>query len=60
MLIRVLDSGAARQFDLSSLQTIGYGSAPMPRERVEQLHKTFGSILVQGYGMTEVSSLAAC
>jgi len=33
--------------------------AAMPRERIEQLHKTFGSILVQGYGMTEVSSLAA-
>lgn len=59
MLIRVLDSGRAGQFDLSSLQTIGYGSAPMPRECIEQLHKTFGSILVQGYGMTEVSSLAA-
>ncbi len=59
MLIRVLDSGAAARFDLSSLQTLGYGSAAMPRERIEQLHKTFGSILVQGYGMTEVSSLAA-
>ena len=59
MLVRVLDSGATRKFDLSSLQTIGYGSAPMPRERIEQLHETFGSILVQGYGMTEVSSLAA-
>jgi acyl-CoA synthetase (AMP-forming)/AMP-acid ligase II len=59
MLIRVLDSGAAARFDLSSLQTLGYGSAAMPRERIEELHKTFGSILVQGYGMTEVSSLAA-
>ena len=30
----------------------------MPRERVERLSEVFGNILVQGYGMTEVSSLA--
>lgn len=59
MLIRVLESGAVPSYDVSSLQTIGYGSAPMPRERVEQLAATFGDILVQGYGMTETSSLAA-
>jgi acyl-CoA synthetase (AMP-forming)/AMP-acid ligase II len=59
MLIRVLDSGAVPSYDVSSLQSIGYGSAPMPRDRVEQLAATFGDILVQGYGMTETSSLAA-
>jgi acyl-CoA synthetase (AMP-forming)/AMP-acid ligase II len=59
MLIRVLESGAVPSYDVSSLETIGYGSAPMPRERVEQLAQTFGNILVQGYGMTETSSLAA-
>jgi fatty-acyl-CoA synthase len=59
MLIRVLDSGAVGQFDVSSLQTVGYGSAPMPKHRVEELSRTFGNILVQGYGMTETSSIAA-
>jgi acyl-CoA synthetase (AMP-forming)/AMP-acid ligase II len=59
MLIRVLESGAASSYDVSSLQTIGYGSAPMPKHRVEQLAGVFGDILVQGYGMTETSSLAA-
>ncbi|WP_188607405.1 class I adenylate-forming enzyme family protein [Chelatococcus reniformis] len=59
MLIRVLDSGAVGQFDVSSLQTVGYGSAPMPKHRVEELSATFGNILVQGYGMTETSSIAA-
>ena len=28
-------------------------------ERIERLHETFGNILIQGYGMTEVSSIAA-
>jgi acyl-CoA synthetase (AMP-forming)/AMP-acid ligase II len=59
MLIRVLESGAAGSYDVSSLQSIGYGSAPMPKHRVEQLAEVFGDILVQGYGMTETSSLAA-
>jgi len=59
MLIRVLESGSAGSYDVSSLQSIGYGSAPMPKHRVEQLAKVFGDILVQGYGMTETSSLAA-
>lgn len=59
MLIRVLESGATGAYDVSSLKTIGYGSAPMPRHRIEELNAVFGPILVQGYGMTEVSSLAA-
>ncbi|MDP6343607.1 MAG: AMP-binding protein, partial [Alphaproteobacteria bacterium] len=58
MLFRVQDSPGLADADLSSLRTIGYGSAPMPRERVERLRQTFGPILIQGYGMTEVSSLA--
>ncbi len=58
MLFRVLEYEGLGGVDLSSLLTIGYGSAPMPRERVERLHQVFGNILVQGYGMTEVSSLA--
>lgn len=59
MAFRVMDCGLADQFDLSSLVTIGYGSAPMSPERVRQAFETFGDILVQGYGMTEISSIAA-
>lgn len=58
MLFRVLEHPGLRSFDLSSLQTIGYGSAPMPQERIERLHEVFGSVLMQAYGMTEVSSIA--
>ena len=39
--------------------TIGYGSAPMPTERIERLQEIFGNVLIQGYGMTEISSIAA-
>ena len=31
----------------------------MPQERIESLHKVFGNVLMQAYGMTEVSSIAA-
>ena len=46
MLFRVLEYEGLDGVDLSSLQTIGYGSAPMPRERVERLSQVFGNILV--------------
>ena len=59
MLFRVLESKKLPTTDHSSLRTIGYGSAPMPTERVERLQQVFGNILIQGYGMTEVSSVAA-
>ncbi|MBR1125682.1 long-chain-fatty-acid--CoA ligase [Bradyrhizobium lablabi] len=59
MLFRVLESPKLATTDCSSLRTIGYGSAPMPTERVERLMQVFGNILIQGYGMTEVSSIAA-
>jgi len=59
MVFRVLDCGKGPGTNLSSLVTIGYGSAPMPPERVRQAFGLFGGILVQGYGMTEISSIAA-
>jgi acyl-CoA synthetase (AMP-forming)/AMP-acid ligase II len=59
MLFRVLESTRLRSTDTSSIVTIGYGSAPMPTERIERLQEVFGNVLIQGYGMTEVSSIAA-
>lgn len=58
MLFRVLEHPELQSFDLASLETIGYGSAPMPQERIERLHQVFGGVLMQAYGMTEVSSIA--
>jgi acyl-CoA synthetase (AMP-forming)/AMP-acid ligase II len=59
MLFRVLEHPRLRSTDTSSIVTIGYGSAPMPSERVERLYEMFGNVLIQGYGMTEVASVAA-
>jgi acyl-CoA synthetase (AMP-forming)/AMP-acid ligase II len=59
MLFRVLEDPRVKDTDTSSIVTIGYGSAPMPTERIERLHEVFGNVLIQGYGMTEVSSIAA-
>lgn len=59
MLFRVLESKRLKETDTSSIVTIGYGSAPMPTERIERLQAVFGNVLIQGYGMTEVSSIAA-
>lgn len=59
MLFRVLESKRLQATDTSSIVTIGYGSAPMPTERIERLQEVFGNVLIQGYGMTEISSIAA-
>lgn len=59
MLFRVLESPRLAEADTGSLVTIGYGSAPMPTERVERLMAVFGNIFIQGYGMTEIASIAA-
>jgi acyl-CoA synthetase (AMP-forming)/AMP-acid ligase II len=58
MLFRILEHPGLREYDLSCLKTVGYGSAPMPRERIQRLSEVFGNIIVQGYGMTEIASLA--
>lgn len=41
------------QYDLSTLRSITYAGSPCPPELLKQLIKKFGSILAQGYGMTE-------
>lgn len=56
MLFRLLDYPDIGRFDISSLQTLGYASAPIPAHRVRQASEVFGDILVQLYGMTETSS----
>jgi acyl-CoA synthetase (AMP-forming)/AMP-acid ligase II len=58
MLFRLLEHPDACRHDLSTLTTLGYGSAAIPAHRVAQLLERFGPILQQGYGMTETTSLA--
>lgn len=51
----MLLSGAYKNFDLSSLDTISYGTEVMPETTLERLHKLFPNIrLVQTYGLSEL------
>ncbi|KXF53464.1 hypothetical protein AXA44_08370 [Rhodococcus sp. SC4] len=56
MLIRLLESEIDRDA-IPTLQTIGYGSAPIAPDRVEALVERFGPIFVQLYGMAEIASI---
>jgi len=58
MMYRLLDAPNRTEFDLTSLRTVGYGSAPIPAHRVRSLTEAFGPVFVQAYGMTETCSLA--
>jgi fatty-acyl-CoA synthase len=58
MLYAMLDHASPRQHDLSSLETILYGAAPMAPARIAEALEEFGPVLMQGYGQTE--SLGMC
>jgi len=60
MLIRILQCKDLHRFNVSSLQTIGYGSAPTPINVLREALEFFGPIFVQVYGLTEVTSMATC
>jgi long-chain acyl-CoA synthetase len=58
MVIDMLERDVAA-YDLSSLELLGVGGSPMPKERIETVEETFGVTLLEGYGMTETTPLAA-
>ncbi|MBI4506800.1 MAG: AMP-binding protein [Chloroflexi bacterium] len=61
MLKRVLDEPDFAQHDLSSLQILSYGAAPMPlpviRRAIERFPKTVG--FINAFGQTETTSTVA-
>jgi fatty-acyl-CoA synthase len=58
MLYNLLDAGALERFDLSSLETIMYGSSPMAPTRIAEAHAALGPVLLQAYGQGECVSFA--
>jgi fatty-acyl-CoA synthase len=58
MLYTLLDRCDPRHHDLSSLQSIVYGSAPMSATRLAEALDVLGPILTQGYGQSETLGLA--
>ena len=60
LLVRLLESAALSAADTSSLEVFGYGSAPMPVDRLKQALSHFGPIFAQMYGLTETCAMATC
>ncbi len=54
----ILLSEAYKLYDLSSLETLTYGTEPMPESTLQRFHRLFPHIrLVQTYGLSEVGIL---
>jgi acyl-CoA synthetase (AMP-forming)/AMP-acid ligase II len=48
------------KFDLSALRQVGSGAAPLAAELAERCGRRLGCEVIQGYGMTELSSTSHC
>lgn len=59
MLAELLEQTPVNDAETSSLETLVYGSAPIPTSRLEEGLEALGSIFIQFYGLTEVPNLAA-
>ncbi|MCW5770077.1 MAG: AMP-binding protein [Rhodospirillaceae bacterium] len=53
MIQRILDAPNLADYDLSSLRSVHYASAPMPVPLLRRALARFGPIFLQVYGMTE-------
>ena len=58
MLYALLDKTRPETVDLSSLETIMYGSSPMSAARLAEAHEVIGPVFLQAYGQTECVSFA--
>lgn len=58
MLYALLDQARPQEVDLSSLQTIMYGAAPISPSRLMEAHQVIGPVFLQAYGQTECVSFA--
>lgn len=59
MLFDLLNHDSVEDYDTSSLRMIGTGGAPMPKDRISTVEETFDCTLLELYGLTEATLLAA-
>lgn len=59
MIVRLVEHPAVATTDLSSLRSIGYGAAALPREVRARAEQLLGCQVIEGYGMTELAGNAA-
>ncbi len=58
IMYRLLEMPEASEYDLSSLETLFYGAAPISPTKLKLLQSRFGNIFFQVYGATENPSIA--
>lgn len=57
-LYRMFDFMEGKEYDVSSIRTIQYGTAPIAAPRLQQGLDIFGQVFLQIYGLTETQSAA--
>jgi acyl-CoA synthetase (AMP-forming)/AMP-acid ligase II len=57
MMYRVLEACRGTSPEVPTMRALGYGAAPMPPERIEELFAIFGPVLIQLYGMQEIAAI---
>lgn len=60
IFVAVVNHPKIRSFDLSSIRFCITGSAPMPVEVLKKFEELTGSIIIEGYGLTESSPVTHC
>ncbi|MFM5924788.1 MAG: class I adenylate-forming enzyme family protein [Novosphingobium sp.] len=53
---QLLEHPAREKYDLSSIESIGYGGAPSAPELVRKIYEEFGALPGNGWGMTETTA----
>lgn len=57
MIYRVLDHERLSETDVSSLETLVYGGAPIARDRLKEALDVFGQVFIQLYGQSEIPNI---
>ena len=61
LIYALIDNASLRErYDLSSLNLIIYGAAPMSPDRLAQAMRIFGNVFLQLYGQTEAPQCITC
>ncbi len=55
MIIRLLQHPHLHDYDVSSLNCIFFGTAPLPADKLQQAIESFGNIIRQNYGLSEAT-----
>ncbi len=55
MIYNLVSDPAPLEYDLSSLESVGSGSAPLPLSVIEAFRQRFGADIYEGYGLSEAA-----